>query len=120
AGLRGRVPGGSARGAELRALGEQLVERDTELADDRIRRAHRGARAARLDLRQRARRDPDAIGELAQGEVLSLALLAQTAADLVAGGAVLVLKRADRTRTTQPECAPCSARPRPGMCAGPG
>ena len=70
------MAGRRARGGVLRAAGEQLVERDAQLADDPVESAHGRTRAAGLDLGQRAGGDLQAASELAQAESLALALRA--------------------------------------------
>src|SRR5207244_12327671 len=60
---------------------EHLVERNAELADDRVERPHGWLRLARLDLRDEARRDLQPAGELAQGQPAAVPLLAQPRAE---------------------------------------
>src|SRR6185437_4584794 len=60
------------RAAEL----EDLVEREPELADDRVERANRGLDLSGLDLRDEARRDLEAACELAQAQAEPVAFLA--------------------------------------------
>src|SRR5205823_13278937 len=65
------------------AVGEQLVEGQSQLADDVVEGAHRGAGAAGLDLGQGARRDPELAGQLAETEALALTLLTEPAAYVI-------------------------------------
>ena len=70
----GRLDGHDARrpsrcARPVRVDEQQFVERDVELVGDRIQRADRRPRAARLDLGDEARRHPDATGQIAQREV---------------------------------------------------
>ena len=51
-----------------RLIEEHLVDRDPELRHERVERAHRRLHLARLDLRDRARRELEPAGELAQAE----------------------------------------------------
>src|SRR4029079_19666004 len=70
-GSRGGGPDGRRR--RLRRA-EELIQRHAELADDRVQRAHGRARLARLDLRDRARRDSQTPGQLAQAQPTLLAM----------------------------------------------
>ena len=62
---------------------EEVVERHPELGHDRPERGDRRPRAPGLDLRDRAGRDVEAAGELAQGDPAALALGPQPPRDVV-------------------------------------
>src|SRR4029079_9012640 len=72
---------------------EELVERDAELADDRVQRAHGRLGLPRLDLRDEAGRDLEPAGQLAQRQAAALALRPQARAERV----LAICRRAGRS-----------------------
>ena len=101
---RGRI--GRRRRRSFRRRGclveQHLVHRDPELRHEGIQRAHGGLHLARLDLRDRARREIDSPCELAKAEPTSR------------GGSCAAADRAatTRPRRSPPESPPCIVRMR--------
>ena len=65
----------------LSRLGEEEVKGQIELVGNRVERADGGLRLARFDLRQQAGRDPYALSQLTQPDMLPVPFGAQTPAD---------------------------------------
>ena len=72
---RGRGPAGGL------GVGEEVAHRQAEDGDEPPERADRRVDLVVLDLRDEARRDADAARDLADGQALALALLAEPLAD---------------------------------------
>lgn len=81
--MRGVVRRGLVVGAHDGAVAtEDVVERDAELGDDPVQSAHRRLRLARLDLRDHARGEPDAPGQLALADANPVSLFPEPRSDV--------------------------------------